>query len=167
VHFIGVHRHLKARRARGEAAVVLRYGENGHEKREKLSLHIYTDTIPHSEQRYPTVGDYWETVEHGVYPLRREVRVSEMGNIDYEFLVAIHEQIEQHLCKKRGISEETITAFDIAYEAARPEGDTTEPGNDTRAPYYHEHQFATSIERQLAAALGVDWNKYDQTVNEL
>ncbi|MDR3392484.1 MAG: hypothetical protein P4L77_12205 [Sulfuriferula sp.] len=142
-------------------------------------LHIYIDTIPHSEQRYPTVGDYWEA-DMGAQVLggtkadpqikvtkSREVRISSMENEDYEFLVAIHELIEQHLCKKRGISEERITSFDMLYEQNRPAGDVSEPGNDTRAPYYHEHQFATSIEMQIAAALGVDWDVYDKTVNSL
>ena len=142
-------------------------------------LHLYFATIPHAELRYPTVGDYWETNTADLLagasaadpslglPLVREVRVSQLGNEDYEFLVAIHELIEQHLCKKRGIPEAKITAFDMLYEQSRPAGDTSEPGNDTRAPYYHEHQFATSIELQIAAALEVDWAEYDKTVNSL
>lgn len=138
-------------------------------------LHIYIDTIPHADQRYLTVGDYWEecvikgiTTENPIQlPVRRAIKVSEMGNIDYEFLVAIHEAIEQHLCHKHGVEEESITQFDMQYEQARPAGNVQEPGNDTRAPYYHEHQFATSIEMQIAAALGVDWDTYDQAVNSL
>ena len=130
-------------------------------------LHIYIDTIPHSEQRYLTVGDYWETPAHGIYPPRREVRVSDMGNSDYEFLVTIHELIEQHLCKKRGISEESITEFDIAFESNRVEGNVDEPGNSPDAPYYEEHKFATIVEKALAAELKVDWDAYDSTVNAL
>lgn len=142
-------------------------------------LHIYIDTIPHADQRYPTVGDYWTarsattaSGQSGQSYLNTGVeaqiiKISEMGNIDYEFLVAIHEAIEQHLCHKHGVEEEAITQFDIQYEHDRPASNTQEPGNDTRAPYYHEHQFATSIEMQIAAALGVDWDTYDQAVNSL
>ena len=118
--------------------------------------------IPHSEQRYKTVGDYWYPTEH-----TQEVRVSRMDNADYEFLVMLHELIEAHLCRKRGIKEEAITAFDTAFEAVREEGNEDEPGDSPEAPYQKEHQFATSIERQLAAELGVDWDAYDKAIYAL
>jgi hypothetical protein len=123
---------------------------------------INSKVIPHSEHRYETVGDYW-------YPnsTTMELRVSDMGNSDYEFLVQIHELIEAHLCRKRGISEPDIKAFDEAFEANREEGNEDEPGDSPLAPYQKEHQFATSIERQLAEALGVDWEAYDNAVMAL
>ena len=132
----------------------------------RAKMHIYIDTIAHEEQRYPTVGDYW-------FPWREqkdtciEVRVSRMGNEDYEFLVAIHEQIEAYLTKKRGITETLITNFDVEFEKNRPKGNTNEPGNDPDAPYHKEHVFATKLERMLAEELGVDWDKYDAAVNAL
>jgi hypothetical protein len=167
-----------------------------------MSLHIYIDTILHNEQRYPTVGDYWESqltapsqsvlvvksslvvessarsaetrettttdssIQEGVVEVRR-IKVSEMGNSDYEFLVAIHEAIEQHLCKKRGISEEAITAFDTQFEASRAAENVDEPGNDLKAPYHKEHLFSTWIERLVAKELGIDWDVYDNVVNSL
>lgn len=124
-------------------------------------MELHFKTIPHKDQRYETVGDYYE--ENGV----QEFRVSDMKNKDYEFLIFLHEAIEQYLTAKKGIKEEDITAFDEAYEAKRQEGDFTEPGDDKNAPYYAEHQFATGIERILAAHLGVDWEAYDKTVCEL
>lgn len=130
-------------------------------------LHIYIDTIPHAEHRYPTVGDYWDVPAHGIYPPRTEVRVSDMGNTDYEFLVAIHELIELYLCKKRGISEDSITEFDMEFEKNRPPDNLDEPGNSLAAPYHAEHIFATSIEQLVAAELGVNWDEYDKTVNSL
>ena len=117
--------------------------------------------IPHSQHRYETVGDYWY---HGEI---EEVRVSDMENEDYEFLVFIHELIEAHLCRKRGILEETITEFDKKFETVRPEGNTDEPGDSPAAPYQKEHQFATKIERQLAEELGVDWDVYGERVMSL
>ena len=81
-------------------------------------MKIQLRTIPHTKQKYETCGNYWVD-QNGV----RQIRVSDMGNEDYAFLVGLHEQIEQHLCLKRGITEESISAFDIAYEANRPEGD--------------------------------------------
>lgn len=118
--------------------------------------------IPHSEHRYETVGDYW-------YPqsFRMELRVSDMQNEDFEFLVMIHELVESHLCRKRGIPEPIIKAFDEAFEAKREVGNEDEPGFDPLAPYFKEHTFATIIEAQIAEELGVDWDEYSKKVNSL
>jgi hypothetical protein len=37
----------------------------------------------------------------------------------------------------------------------------SEPGDDIHAPYYKQHQLATSVERMLTAELEVDWNAYE------
>jgi hypothetical protein len=90
-----------------------------------------------------------------------------MENLDYEFLVGIHEQVEAYLTWKRGIPEASITAFDVEYEGSRKEGNTSEPGDDPTAPYFREHQFATVIERAIAQELGVDWEKYEEVIDSL
>ena len=122
-------------------------------------MEIHIKTIPHSEHRYPTCGDYWEDSD-GVL----QIRVSEMGNEDYEYLVAGHELRESYLCKKRGIAEPDITAFDIQFDKDGKEG---EPGDDPLSPYRREHFFSTSIERLEAAELNVDWGKYDEAIDSL
>ena len=125
-------------------------------------MKIQLRTIPHSEQRYETVGD-WENLPDG--SLR--ISVSDMGNDDYAFLVAIHELVEVWLCNKRGITDEAVSAFDIEYEKNRPEGDESEPGDHPDAPYRKEHFFATNIERMIALELGVDWKLYSERVESL
>lgn len=125
-------------------------------------MKIQLRTIPHSEQRYETCGD-WENLPEG--SLR--ISVSDMGNDDYAFLVAIHELVEVWLCNKRGITDEAVSAFDIEYEKNRPEGDESEPGNHPDAPYRKEHFFATNIERIIAAELGIDWATYNKAVMSL
>lgn len=127
-------------------------------------MRINFEVIKNEEQRYPTVGDYYE--KDGVM----EFRVSDMSNEDYHFLVFLHELIEQHLTKKRGITEEQITAFDIQFEKERELGAHTpdeEPGYAPNAPYKNEHFIAEAIERIMANQLGVDWEKYNKTVMEL
>ncbi len=123
---------------------------------------ITIQTIPHVNHRYPTVGDYYEGANGAL-----NIVVSDMQNENYEFLVALHELIESHLCKQRSITEFAITEFDIAFEEQRPAGNTDEPGDSPRAPYQKEHQFATKIEQQVAAELGVDWDAYDKVVINL
>jgi len=126
---------------------------------------IHIRTIPHSEQRYDTVGDYWTDAD-GV----EQFRISSMSNADYEFLVALHELVESHLAAKRGIAEPAITEFDQWFEVERERGrfsEDAEPGDHPEAPYRREHQFATLIERLMAYELGVDWASYDQAVMSL
>lgn len=124
-------------------------------------MKIVIETIPHSEQRYPTCGDWivgGDTVT---------IRVSEMGDWRKEMAVAYHELREYLLCKHLGISQESVDSFDIEYEKNRKEGDESEPGNDPEAPYYLPHQYATHDERNLIADLDVDWNEYESAIINL
>lgn len=124
---------------------------------------IIVKTIPDDEQRYNTVGDYYTDAEGN-----RVFAVSDMHNWKYEFLVTLHELIESSLCQDREISDESIDAFDIAFEKLRPENpDIGEPGDDINAPYFREHQFATKVERMMADELGVDWDEYSKVCAEL
>ena len=126
-------------------------------------LDIQIKTIPHDEQRYPTVGDYWLDPVTG----RLEIRVSDMGNWKYEALVAIHELAEYLQITHEGVPIEDIDRFDIEFERGRRSDDFSEPGNNPQAPYFLAHQVATCIEAMMANRLGVDWNDYDKKVNEL
>lgn len=128
-------------------------------------LKISLETIKHKDHRYATVGDYWENKSG-----ERYIKASEMKNRDYELLVFIHEVIEQHLCIKHGISEKSITTFDIAFEERRKKGlvsMSAEPGDDINAPYHKEHVFANNIERLVAFVLGVNWDAYNDKVMSL
>ena len=103
--------------------------------------------------RYATVGDYvWED---GTL----HITVADMGNENYNYLVALHELVESWLCQQRGIKEEDISTFDIQYEKEREEGKHTisdEPGFDENAPYRKEHTIATGIEIIMAEQLGIN-----------
>jgi hypothetical protein len=125
-------------------------------------------SIPADQQRYPTCGDYWDDTDAEGKPVKR-FRVSDMDNEDYHFLVSIHEQIEEHLTRRRGLTEPEIKAFDEKYEAEREAGlhsDDDEPGFDPAAPYLREHTIATGIEMMLAGHMGISWGEYDKAVME-
>lgn len=124
-------------------------------------MDILIRTIPHKEQRYETCGDYF--VKDGVL----NICVSKLSDEKREDLIKLHELIEKTLCKHRGITDESIDAFDMAYEAKRPEGDFSEPGDCPEAPYVKEHCFATGIERLMAAELGVNWVDYEKELESL
>jgi hypothetical protein len=122
-------------------------------------VNIVIRTIPHDQQRYPTVGDWW-TDPDGTW----QIRVSDMQNHNFELLVAFHELIEMAQCVQNGVSEASVTEFDKQFV---PKAWCREPGDDMSAPYYHEHQAACGFERMLAALLGVNWALYEEIVDSL
>lgn len=133
---------------------------------------IVIKTIPNEEQRYPTVGDYFDgRLEDLGGGDCRHFRISDMQNADYEFLVMVHELIENHFVQKAGISDQAIDDFDKAFEETREQvGDEIEmgdPGDDENAPYHKQHVLASRIERFLADALEIDWETYNATVMSL
>lgn len=125
-------------------------------------MEIRIKTIPHDQQRYPTVGDYWFDKKNVL-----QIRVSDMGNWFYETLVVVHEMVEEALCRHRGLAHAEIDKFDIEYEAKRDRGEVpedSEPGFDNNAPYLLEHTLATAVEMMMCAKAGIKWNEYNDTV---
>lgn len=126
--------------------------------------------IPHEEQAYPTVGNYY--LSKGVW----RFRVSWMKDKRYCWLVLMHEFIEWGICQLTGVKGKAIDRFDVAYEKRRRAGEVNahcgcrikdEPGDDIHAPYHDAHGVASECERLIAKCLGVDWVKYDETVGKL
>lgn len=129
-------------------------------------MNITIKSIPHDQQRYETVGDWLIDEKTGDIT----IFVSDMGNEDYNFLVALHELIEVKLCQKRGIKQEAVDAFDKNFEVEREAGkheEDDEPGDDPAAPYKKEHFFATNMEALIAGELSVDWKEYENTIYAL
>jgi hypothetical protein len=125
-------------------------------------MRINIEVIPHEQQRYPTVGDYW--IEDGV----QQVRVSHLPDWRYEILVALHEIVELAITRHRGIPEGIISEFDVEFERFRESGRRSgEPGDHPDSPYRKEHFFATNLERLLAGELDVDWFEYEAYVDGL
>ena len=65
------------------------------------------------------------------------------------FLIALHELVEVMLCRQRGITQQAVDDFDMAFK-----GDG-EPGDEPDAPYRREHQFANKIENMVAHEMGM------------
>lgn len=121
-------------------------------------MNITIRTIPHSDQRYKTPGDWLFDKDGDI-----QIFVSATGDWREEMLVAFHELREVLVCKHRGISQQAVDDFDMIYEEERKEGrhgPECEPGNDPKAPYFIEHQAATQAERALAYDLDVIWDEY-------
>lgn len=103
------------------------------------------------EMRYATAGDYFikdgETV----------IQVYDQGDDEHNFLIFIHEAIEQFLTERAGIKEEDILKYD---EQSKDE----EPGDNPEAPYHIQHIQATIVEKLLAKYLNLAWSKYDAEI---
>jgi len=125
-------------------------------------MKIIIETIPHENQRYTTVGD-WFTDKDG----NLVIRCSALSDPRREALVKIHELVEVLACGFDGVSQEAVDKFDMDFEAKRLEGNDDEPGDSPDAPYRKQHCLATGIERILAAAWGVDWKAYEEELCDL
>ena len=118
--------------------------------------------VPHSSQRYNTVGD-WQFSENGTL----HIKISDFGDWRMVWAVAIHELVETYLCQRAGVTEAMVDEFDFAYDARRSSGDSSEPGDDPQAPYFKQHQFATKVEKLVCAVFLVNWKKYLARTEEL
>jgi hypothetical protein len=125
-------------------------------------MNVTIKIIRHDQQNYSTAGD-WRFDENGDLV----IKVSKLSDWRFEMLVAHHEFTEALLCKHRGITTESVDAFDKAFEAVRTNNNEDEPGNEPTAPYVKEHCTATGIERIMAAELGVSWKHYEETLSKL
>lgn len=130
-------------------------------------MNIDWQVIPHSEQRYPTAGDYWWDGQ------TLHIRVSKLDNSLHEYLIFIHELIEATLVREDGAPDQS-TEFDVPYELARKAGiaapcgcvptEDSEPGDDIDCPYYREHWMATMVEQMLCWYWQLNWNEYGKAV---
>ena len=129
----------------------------------KLNIQV----IPHSAQRFDTTAEWWID-ETGTV----QIRVSDLGNLDYIKLHIIHEIFECFACTyNKNADIDVVEAFDKKFEERREKGLTTngydEAGFDADCPYHDEHMAATGVEMLLATFLRVKWNAYDKRCSEV
>jgi len=136
-------------------------------------LRIDIRTIPHSDQRYLTSGDWFWSEDETVL----NIRISHMRNSRHEFCLSLHELVEAMLCWFGGVPQSAADEFDMPYETdhaagkARyhcgcPRKEFSDPGSDIHAPYHWQHRIADVVERTVAAILKIDWEAYDREVDD-
>lgn len=129
-------------------------------------MRIVIESIPVESMRIPgSLGDYWYDKDGAL-----QVRVAEMGSVDYQTLIAVHEVVEEWLTKRRGLTEPEIQAFDEKWTQEWREGKhrlEDEPGFAPNAPYGREHTLADAIERMLVAFAGISMSDYEAAVERL
>ena len=113
-------------------------------------------TIPFSQQRYETLGD-WQVKKDGSI----KVLVSETGDWRVNFLLSIHELVEAGLCANAGITQDMVDEFDMSHP------DLDEPGAHESAPYCRQHGIAHIVERLLCHELGMNWDEYESMLEHM
>ena len=83
-------------------------------------MNVTIFSIPYGRMRYQSLGDYEWIGPSGEH---LEVTVAQLPDWRHEFLIAVHELIEEALTRHRGIPEPAILAFDLAHL------DSDDPGN--------------------------------------
>ena len=107
---------------------------------------IVMEVIPHQDQRYETLGDYWMDADGTL-----QFRTSDLGDWRYNFSILLHEFIEYAVLLHKGVPESDVLAFDLA---VKPDSKYAEdPGFDPAAPYHREHVLADTMERLLSIFL--------------
>ena len=118
-------------------------------------MNITIKTIPKSEMRFDDAGD-WFFDDSG----NLQIRVADMGNWKYEFLVADHELHEALLCFDRDITTQQADDFDKQFEKENKDK-RLHAGDDINCPYKEEHFTAGIIERIMSGELDINWQIYD------
>ena len=116
----------------------------------EIKIHI----LPSHQMRYDTWDD-WQVDKDGNITFQ----IADAGNDLYNKICLVHAIIEELLTSAKGVSEETITKFDLEYT-----GDD-EPGEELAAPYRDEHLIAKAVEMLLCAKLGIPWKEYNKELS--
>lgn len=124
---------------------------------------ISIDVISADKMRYASAGD-WRFEDNGDSLI---IEVADLEDWRYNMLVAVHELVEVLICNHTGVTQEEVDQFDMQYEKDRKEGDDSEPGDNSKAPYREEHCLSCGVERILAAVLNVEWNLYEDAIEAL
>ena len=110
--------------------------------------------IRQDEQRYNTVGDYWED-ENTI-----QFRVSKFEDWKAEFLIALHELVEKAINMRQGIADKQVDDWDFNCKE-------DDPGIVDGCPYSDGHAFATAIEMLMCNKLGMNWQNYDAILDKV
>lgn len=118
--------------------------------------------IPHKQQRYDTVGDWYFHKYHVIREIDEKqesfeqtelvIRVSN-DHPDYptqadQEAVALHELFEVLLCNHAGVTQKQVDDFDFAHAST-----IDEPGENPEAPYHVQHMMADVVERLYIQAV--------------
>lgn len=128
---------------------------------------VVIEAVPHNDQRYNTIGDWFFEQSNAVYDTEKLViRVSDTGNWKWNMTIALHEFVEAVLCTCDGVTQEQVDEFDTKWQ---PHDEVEEPGEDPKAPYHLYHTIAVDLETSFWLSMNHedDWDSYENKLDEL
>lgn len=121
---------------------------------------ITLDLIPHSEQRYNTVGDWYFDPDDPEHLLIKGSELRGSATPWLQWAVPLHEAFEALASLAAGIGPEVVDEFDKTFELMHADDDK-EPGDDPFCPIHRQHKAATRVEKLFVTKmLGCDWENY-------
>ena len=115
---------------------------------------ILIEFVPKELIRNNDVGDYFKQNNTLV------IRALKMNNLDYSYMIGLHELLEAWRSERRGISELAIDKFDSEHS------ELESPGDHPEAPYKEDHRFSENIERLICFDFGINWFDYEQAIKD-
>ena len=125
-------------------------------------MKITIEIIPHDQQRYDTVGDWIFVGDELIIKVSEFKEKEKALNESYTLLIGIHELIEAVLCRSSFITQEMVDYWDMSHLDF-----DGEPGEIVGCPYYRQHLIATIIEHMIADELGINWEDYEEAIENL
>jgi hypothetical protein len=123
------------------------------------ALKITIEFISHKEQRLGAIGDWF--FEHNGDLV---VRVSDLGDWRYNFLVGRHEMDEALLCMHHGITTEMVDKDQInAADTDDPDSFSGYPGSCLQ----NQHNDSLAAEWVMSRLLGVNWKSYGEAAEKV
>ena len=123
-------------------------------------MRIVIETIPHSQQRLGAVGDWYFDRNSDTL----HIKVSDLGDLRYNFLFARHEMDEAMLCMFRGITTEMVDEDQLN---AQPTDDPDSFSGYPGARVQDSHNDALAAEWVMSRLLGVEWKEYGDAVKKV
>jgi hypothetical protein len=128
-------------------------------KKIKAPTRIILEVIPHEQQRLDALGDWFFTQEGNL-----TVRVSDLGDWRYNFLVLRHEMDEAILCMHNGITTEMV---DEDQAKLLPTDDPDSYSGFPGARLQNQHNDALAAEWQMSRLLSVNWESYGKASDKV
>lgn len=128
-------------------------------------MKINIEFIPHRDQRYDTVGDWWLDDDDVL-----QIRASRMDE-PYSALVALHEIVEAlvegiRITGDLRVTRRMVEATD-QWDKHFGEFTQREPGYAPACPVYRGHMIASAVEHMVAMLVEIDYNDYEAKIADL
>lgn len=113
-------------------------------------------TLDVKYQRHGSLSDW-----HQPYGMPMKILVSNLGDADFEFILAVRKLVEMHLCGKSGIPATVVDSWNDSHR------NIIDPGVMPDSPYRSAATKSFEVAALLGELLNVDWIKFEARMEEV